>query len=263
MYASAGGMVLPGKWTEPASTFQRDTFHDKLVFVLLLMFGMPVVSTYWLSFQPNVVYWVGRQGRFVVFICATWLLVGYGLLKRSLANRRAFAILLIAFPACALMINGAFIKLTALNASTQLQSEDCTSFQGKFRMEAAWQAAHDILESCTAEQAQITGAPINEVAALMKLEDCSDYVRSLPQWRNEWLYLQTLERTDHCSGWCRQHEPLWMPGRKVSPYVTRDRCSLTAAVDLDTQVRRTSMQIIVYCVVFMIVILLLLGWAGL
>lgn len=241
----------------------RDPIFDKLVFVLLLMFGMPLINTYLLSLQPSVVFWVGTYGRVIVPVVFVCIVVSYSFMHRGFAKRRPAITVLIVLPSCAMMLSAHVHKLIALNASTQLATEDCESFKGKMRLEAAWQTASDLRDACIERKMNITGAPQAEIDLITKFDECPGYAEGLKQWNGEWTYLQALERTEHCAGWCIPSKPLWvLADNDEQPVGVRDRCSLAAAYSLDSVVRRTSTQIVVYCLTLLIVLGVLFGWAG-
>jgi len=245
-------------------TDMTDTFHDKLMFVLLLSFGMPAISTAVLAYQSSMIFWVGRFGRILVPMCVIWVLVGFCFSKKDARNRQSSAILLIVLPTCALMIYAQITKLASMDASTQLKTSDCRSFTRKLEVEAAWQAAFDIRAACVADQVNQTGSSETEVSLMLNIKGCRGYKEGLAQWQTEWDYLEGLEKEEYCAGWCSPAHPLWVSPDNhahIRPQV-RDRCSLAAAYNMDTQVRRTTRQIVSYSLLLMILLGVLVGGAG-
>jgi len=243
---------IPGEATPLAvKPRQRDPFHDKLVFVLLLALGPPAILLTWLSFQPAVILWIGRAGRAVAFFALLLVLVGHDLLARGILRRRFAVIVLLVLPAAALGMAAHIHKVRGIDVRSKLEAHDCTSFPGKVRLEEAWHEASVLFDSCIAHQANLTGAPIEELYEVTRLRNCLGYEMGLLNWGVEWDYLENLETSQRCAGWCQLRRPLWGPFLSDKPH---DRCSLAAAQMMTTQVQRTSLQAAVYCMAILVLV---------
>jgi len=240
---------LPGEATPLAAKRQRDPFHDKLVFVILLALGAPAILLTWLSFQTGVILWIGRFGRVVSFFALMFAIVGHDLLARGIMRRRFAVIVLLVLPAATMGIAAHIHKVRALDVRSRLEAHDCTTFPGKVHLEAAWQAANNLYDGCMARQANLTGAPINELKEVTRLKNCVDYETGMVEWGTEWDYLEHLETTQRCAGWCTLQRPLWHPFVTSEPH---DRCSLAAAQMMTTKVQRTALQVASYCMAILV-----------
>lgn len=228
---------------------KRDPFHDKLIFVILLTLGPPAILLTCLSFQPAVILWIGRSGRAVAFFALLFALVGHDLLARGILRRRFAIIVLLVLPAATLGIAAHIHKVRAIDVRSRLEAHDCTTFPGKVRLEEAWQAANTLFDECIARQANLTGAPVVELHEVTRLKNCLGYESKMVDWGVEWDYLEYLETSQRCAGWCELGRPLWGPFLTSQPH---DRCSLAAAQSMTTMVHRAALQAAVYCMAILV-----------
>jgi len=239
----------PGEAAPLVAKRHRDPFHDKLIFVLLLALGPPSILLTWLSFQPAVILWIGRSGRAVAFFALLLAIVGHDLLARGIVQRRFAVIVLLVLPAATLGVAAHVHKVRAIDVRSRLEAQDCTSFPGKVRLEQAWQEANLLFDSCIARQANLTGAPIKELHEVTRLRNCLGYETGMVTWGVEWDYLENLETSQRCAGWCELRHPLWGPFLSYQPH---DRCSMAAAQMMTTQVQRTALQASIYCMAILV-----------
>lgn len=238
----------------------REHFQDKLAFCLLLILGMPGVMCFGISLHPSTRYWVGRQGAVAAIVCLVWVFIGHRVLFRKGVNRSVAVGELLVIPAVGLAMVGESYRLFSLDVISQLGTEDCAAFPGKQKLEAAWVEANELLRGCIAEQAAITGSPVEEIEQVTVVQRCPDYKDRREAWAAEWDYLQLLEERERCYGWCKVRQPVWVT--RESDLGLRggwDRCSLVAAQSLNNKVYRVATQIIFFSVVGLLVTCVLLS----
>mmetsp|Transcript_27671 Transcript_27671/g.54301 ORF Transcript_27671/g.54301 Transcript_27671/m.54301 type:complete len:256 (-) Transcript_27671:51-818(-) len=229
----------------------KDPFHDKLIFVLLLALGPPAILLTWLSFQPAVILWIGRAGRAVSFFALLLAVVGHDLLARGILRRRFAIIVLLVLPAATLGIAAHVHKVRAIDVRSKLEPHDCSTFPGKVRLEKAWEEANVLFDNCIAHQANLTSAPIDELYQVTRLRNCVGYKLGMVKWGVEWNYLEYLETSQRCAGWCVLRRPLWGPFLSFQPH---DRCCLAAAQMMTTMVQRTALQAATYCMAILVLV---------
>jgi len=227
------------------SQHELDTFQNKLTFALLLVISFPVVSCAWTSLNPDMAYWVGLSGFWAAAGSVFWLLVGHAVLSVSSISRRDASLLLLIVPFMLLLAATHHQKFEALSASAQLGLRDCTAYPATERLELAWQDARSLFDNCVQLQVNLTGQPVAEVELVTALPRCPGYSKLLRSHPSELGYLQHLETTHHCSGWCRKHKALFGRTALEGDWV-QDRCSLVAASYVQ-EVERTASQTLIYC----------------
>mmetsp|Transcript_112628 Transcript_112628/g.342813 ORF Transcript_112628/g.342813 Transcript_112628/m.342813 type:complete len:303 (-) Transcript_112628:47-955(-) len=233
------------KAPEPAQPWRGPhLFQDKIVFILMLVLGLPAISCAAIASHPSVLYWVGRSGLVVPTAAMLWVLLSHEFLARKVVKRRLAVILVLVIPTASMMLAAHGHKVTAVGLRAKLETEDCLAFHGKARLERAWQEARQILDACVERQANLTGAPGAEVERVTSLRLCPGYAKGQARWAREWGYLEALEATQRCAGWCSAERPLWRTFLGEAPH---DRCSLVAAEMLGGEVHRTARQVVVYC----------------
>lgn len=219
---------------------RRQSALERAMVLLLTGFCFPMATCYWLSYQPSVLYWIGRKSS-LGLLTIPWLVFGQFLFSGRRTQVAALGIL----PASGLALLGFLHLKNSVNAQSQLRAEDCVSFPKKLRVERAWQAANLALHSCLDQRVQAVGDEglRPELLKVMSLEQCEIYTKERQRWSPEWTYLEALERQNGCVGWCKwAPSPIWA---RSAPPRTADRCSMAAA-DALSEVTTTSKQLIVY-----------------
>mmetsp|Transcript_14932 Transcript_14932/g.42925 ORF Transcript_14932/g.42925 Transcript_14932/m.42925 type:complete len:311 (-) Transcript_14932:79-1011(-) len=228
----------------PQLQIQRAPFQDKLTFFMLVVLGTPLISCAWMSRHPSVIYWIGQSGTLIPVGVVLWVLIGNDLLTRKVVQRRLAVIAVLVLPITALLVTAHVHKLDAVDIHTRLQSQDCTSFPGKVLLEQAWQDAFSVYKRCVHVKRNQTGAPLKELQQVTSVQRCAGYEDGRDKWGKEWDYLEDLERTQRCAGWCTVEVPLW---HNMVDYKPHDRCSWVVAEMMGGQVYRTARQIVFYC----------------
>lgn len=245
-YGSIDGMTgVKVPRTSERGQLQKAPFQDRLTFFMLLVLGMPAISCAWMARNPSVTYWMGQSGLLMPAGVMLWVLLGHDLLSRKVVDRRLGAIVVLVLPIMALLITAHVHKLSALDKYERLKAEDCKHFPGKVRVEQAWQEANKIFDSCVEFHRNLSHAPLRELRLVTEVQNCAGYEVGARSWGGEWAYLEELERSQRCAGWCTVERPLW---HNMVDYKPRDRCSAVAADILRGEVYRTARQVVFYCI---------------
>merc|ERR1719436_954865 len=163
-----------------------------------------------LQSKLTVKYWFGNTWICTVLIVIAWFLICQFLLMTKLMSRIMVPIYMVSIPTAVMTVICQVQTWHMEGAGSVLESADCTSFPVKVHLESSWQRAHDLLQECSQRLANITGADPSETAKLqghLYNYDCPDYSAALETYRKDWEYLQHLETTYLCGGWCSNSEP--------------------------------------------------------
>lgn len=208
-----------------------------LAFALLsvLVFLGAIVKMCYLSFNPNVQYWIGMWPTYIAFLPLACIFVAYAL-HRMVGQPSKFAALLgILGPSALLFIGGYKIAITSLTLSTAFGSTDCITNPQMYNLGLDYKKAVEFKAACK---------PVANTTSTPKtIEECAGYATAF-KGNKGWQYLSQLEKTSSCGGWCEATTPLWgLPG------AVQDPCSSVAADALKTEVLYPSMQIAIYNIV--------------
>lgn len=236
--------------------------QDKLIMMLMLLFGPPIVFCAWMSTHPSTVFWVGLNGFWGAFVSLIWVLLGHHTLASGWLNKRTVTVLVFVIPSFVLLYVAKEHKMVALQTYDMLLAQDCNSFAKKAHLQQAWENALQLHSACVDYQVNVTGAPREDVETMTQVSRCPGYVKSYRLWAKEWDYLQKLEEREDCSGWCSVHAPLWTvsPRDSRQSWMPRESCTQVAASILKAKVFRTSEQVIAYCLVVIALLGILIGF---
>lgn len=222
------------------------------------VFGYPVTVGMHLSQEPSVVYWIGWSAR-LVLVVPLMLVICH--ILHLIAGRPRFYIVFFStvVPAGLLMV---IANLHLVNLSTKtdaLLSADCTADNDKQDLRRAWKAANDIFVGCggSAAAASARFADLGTKVAQFRgsesprphqaegpISKCEAYTQALTSksyqnYFESWSYLMSLERSQHCSGWCDSGDAMWTYEE------TRDLCNQAAGAVLFSVVKPAAVRMLV------------------
>lgn len=247
--ASEGGLVDAfASSSDPGRPLLEKIFSkDRFLLMLMVVLSPPVVACTMLSFNTSALYWIGDIGFSAAGGAILWASVGQVVIYRGLASLRTATVLAVLLPTGGLMMAAHLYRTAAVNLSSRLHSLDCgRQFFEKHNLQVAWLAAEKILEDCVSARADVSGmSTYEQVQAVMPVTHCPGYEEGLAKWEGEWAYLEALEETHHCAGWCEFSEkPLWGVFGNKKPH---DRCTLAASAVMSDLVYRSAFQVEIYC----------------
>lgn len=226
--------------------------EDRILLMLMLLLGPPVVACALLSLNTSALYWIGDVGLTSAAGALLWATVGQVVMHRRLLTRRTSCVLAVVVPTAGLLWAAHTHRTYAVYFSSRLHNKECgTSFHAKNHLQKAWLAADKIHAQCVSTRANVSEGVVadSQVEAVQPVSHCPGYEEGLETWGSEWAYLEALEGSHHCAGWCEFSEkPLWRVFGNPNP---QDRCSLAASGVLSGLVYRTAKQVELYCVVLL------------
>lgn len=115
----------------------------------------------------------------------------------------------------------------------------------KLQVDYAYRSAAQIFDTCVQRVALSTNSTAEATALLLDVTDCSEFKTApsdvIKEYKDEWAYLQKLEETEGCSGWCTPGEPtIW-----TRQHYVLDLCSKAAGNVISGKVMRSAMQLLV------------------
>lgn len=171
----------------------------------------------------------------VIVVCVLFVLVVCHFLHLRAGRPRFWPTMFsTVFPAVVLAISGYFVTMPLKHIGDDLRSPDCTSNSRKFEVETAYRKALEIFDSCVTRVAVATKASVKETAPLLDLTDCAEYKSAgeFSKYGREWVYLEALEKSQFCSGWCTPGSPaLW-----TRNHDTLDLCASVSGIVLQEKV---------------------------
>eukprot|EP00416_Gambierdiscus_australes_P039736 CAMPEP_0171096398 /NCGR_PEP_ID=MMETSP0766_2-20121228/44569_1 /TAXON_ID=439317 /ORGANISM="Gambierdiscus australes, Strain CAWD 149" /LENGTH=258 /DNA_ID=CAMNT_0011555369 /DNA_START=64 /DNA_END=837 /DNA_ORIENTATION=+ len=217
-------------------------FEVKLTFITSVLLFYPVMICMLLHSKWVVQFFIGHWALYTAVVVPIWVLMcHFAIVNRVLSIRVAPIFMIViptAFLACACQIQAWQFN----SQETILLSKDCDSFLLKARLDRAWQKANSILNQCTADLVRVTGATRKETQLIARLEECKGYEEAVGEFGSDWNFLEYMERSDHCGGWCTVQLPIWKQST-----VPSDSCSLAVARQLVGNISLMGFQVTVYC----------------
>lgn len=225
-----------------ASRFvHKVAFEVKLTFFAALLFLYPTMLTGLLASRPTYNYWCGSWLLAIIILVPAWLFLCHGAVSKGWVSHGMSPFVTILLPAAVLAILYQVHWWRFGGQGVALISDDCQSFQGKAELEASWQEAHSLFQTCAENMAKEAGAPLRQEALILQFHKCDGYNEQFAKHGRDWTYLASLEKEYGCGGWCSQHAPLW-----YAQTLTRDSCSKVAARVMIDGVALTMRQLIAY-----------------
>lgn len=221
---------------------RRGLWPGIMTLCLFAVFGPPLIAAWRVSTDPSAKYWIGGWPFWICVVVVALIVVCH--FWQLLAGRpRFFPILLSgAIPALVIMVAGYFVMVPIGGVVQELASTDCVTYDRKVEVENAYRSALELFDSCVTRVAQATESTVQVTAPLIDLTDCAEYKSSkdFQLYGREWAYLQALEDTQFCSGWCTPGSPaLWSRNHDVM-----DLCSNTASIVLQGKVKRLAVRMV-------------------
>lgn len=215
-------------------------FPDLFIFVCLLIFVFPFVKSCSLVVDVSVRFWVGEMFWVVTVLPLLLLLVGHAIHHKRKAPSKTAVVASLLGTSLVLGLTANHVVMRASDVGTLLASGDCSASDEKFEVEEAWQAAWRFWLEC----AYTDGGVISFGASDRGIHDCSGY-EALRVEQPSWGYLQQMEETYGCAGWCAPGRLLW--GGSAGFYDVRDHCSAVASEALSTKVLHLAVQVATSC----------------
>lgn len=229
-------------------------YEVKIAFFIAIVLFYPVAMMCLLQSKPTIKYWFGDTWVCTVLIVVAWFLMCQFMLLADMMPRTFVPIYMISIPTAVMTIVCQVQTWHLEGSGSALEASDCLTFPVKAQLENSWQKAHDLLQECTQQLTNITGASISETRKLQGHSyyyDCPKYSKALHIYRKDWEYLEHVERAYLCGGWCSPSEPLWTISTNPRSKQGRlqDSCSKAVGRDMMGQMLLMGTQVTTYMAV--------------
>mmetsp|Transcript_13449 Transcript_13449/g.22146 ORF Transcript_13449/g.22146 Transcript_13449/m.22146 type:complete len:256 (+) Transcript_13449:79-846(+) len=201
----------------------------------ILCFSGAIVRFCRLAFDPIVANLFGVWPLCAAIGPLILILVAFLInLTKCLPGRLA-ALIGIVGPSIVLFFGAYRLGIESLGMSAGFVSTDCVTFQRKYELSQSWKAASDFKAGCS-------GAST--------IQECPNYEGELAK-NPDWNFLQYLETSTGCGGWCAPGKTLW-----VFPSGVRDPCSVVVGEALSARVFYPAIQLAIFntAILFMSVV---------
>jgi len=235
-----GSIIVDESVSEKRSDRYQEVYPAVLTIALFALFASAIVNGVSLSQEPNAKYWVGEFGYAVLAIP---VILVFAHIVQSYHRRPLFYAVLLscAIPPLTSMVIGYNYFLPSTEVADRLLSTDCTTFRQKYYIEQAYKAASVFFHECLASEAKNKSATVEAVKKDMVISMCPGYNPTAHGYPREWAYLQSLEQSEQCSGWCFVGEgALWTHNP-----LSWDSCSAASGMTMKHTVARNAQRMVV------------------
>jgi len=176
-----------------------------------------------------------------------WIVVSYLFFIFKLIGKGTATVFLLVLPCTVLAISSELQELQFQFIASALEVQDCSSNYDKAHVQQAWEVAKKTSVQCDKYLKNVTGASAKELAKVRRFENCPGYDEALVTYKKEWTYLQQLEHTYQCGGWCVPDYPLWETSK-----TPLDSCALAAGHSMGSSIKHMGSQVAVFSFIVMI-----------
>lgn len=229
------------------------TFATQAFLGTLLIFSPPFLQVLDLAHDPDVNYWCGSKVlKFTVLMPAFFLLV-YLAHSETKSPRRDGLIVSFLFPSLFYFFVGFWLLFLSNNLADQVHSAECGDTVAALNMspmcslQRAWKDAAEFHGKCVRDARVRT----------LGVGQCDAYaleIAAVPGRREQWEYLEHLERSSGCAGWVEHGPHLW-----VQDWGDWTTCAEVVAATLRGKLNYSAYQLMVYSVIALVVGL---GWVA-
>mmetsp|Transcript_100181 Transcript_100181/g.188771 ORF Transcript_100181/g.188771 Transcript_100181/m.188771 type:complete len:268 (+) Transcript_100181:147-950(+) len=222
-------------------------FEVKLFIAAGMLLSYPLVICVLFGFKPSVAYWLGNWTfRMAVFIMI-WELVLFFTFVTKFIRKGAATIFMLILPAAVMAVACQLQEVNFKSISAMLISPDCHASPAKAQIQASWEAAGVFFDNCTKTLADGQGVSVEETRLVTPMYTCPGYQKEALKYGKDWVYIQGLEETYRCGGWCFPDKPLW-----YFSATAMDSCSLVSGRAMQRSISSLGMMVAVYACVVML-----------
>jgi len=220
------------------SRFQAIPYEVKLFFAVVVLLSWPMSSIYFLYQKPSVAYWFGHFEEILGAGIIIWTVIVYFIFVAKMIGRGTATVCLLVLPCTILAMSSELQELQFQFIGQALLSQDCSSHHTKVEIQGAWAAAKNVSTNCNKYLQDITGSPLEELEKIRRFENCPGYWEARAGHEKEWAYLQGLETSYQCGGWCTPDYPLWAVSK-----TPLDSCALAAGYAMGHSIDHMGSQV--------------------
>lgn len=209
-------------------------FPMAYTFFCVFIFVSPITKLARVVNDSQVYHWIGEAPQVVVWLPVIFIVFAHILHRQRRGPNRLAVIISLIGSSVVLLILSHTVMTRSVILGSQFFSTDCTSFGEKAALERSWQAARTFQAGCGASSDSGFGSLVSH---------CPGYSRELIS-NPSWAYLESLERRFACGGLCTSDRQLW----SYHGAHEADSCAVALGGMMQWDVRRQSMQVMVYSI---------------
>lgn len=216
-------------------------FATQVLLTSLLIFVHPFVLTLDLAHDRDVRFWCDGHVFMATLVIPLLFFFLYFAHTETKRPRREGVIASFVLPCLLYFFVGFWLVFQSQNLYDRVSSDECgaRSHGPIAELEVAWQDAAKLHSQCWAKRGH-AGRPLG-------IAQCDEYnqaIAAVPGRREQWEYLEHLERASGCAGWCEHGPHLW-----VQDWGDLTTCSDVVAGTMRGKVNFSAHQLMVYAVV--------------
>lgn len=186
------------------------------------MFVMPIYLVLNVGEDPTARQWFPHLTRIVIVLPVLYFIT---LLVHQFKGRpsRVLVTLSLIGSCLVLLIISNILLMEAYEMTPMFAAEsDCMSWQPKREMQGSWELARTYYATCAQDLAKKNNITFAAAVSQYRIQDCPKYNEDVTL-HPDWAYLDYLEATQWCSGWCTAGQSIWTKQR------VQDACSPVVA----------------------------------
>jgi len=219
-----------------------------LAFLLfsLALFVLPSYLVWYVGEDVNARMWFPHITRLVLILPAVYIITYIAHVIKRAPSRFFVSVSLIGSCVMLLVISD-LILLEAYEKGPMFASEnDCMSWGEKREMQNQWELARTYYANCMDQMAKEEKIPFASAVADLRIQDCPNYA-NISAVHPDWAYLESMETTQFCGGWCTASPPLWTKTK------VQDACAPVVSEIINDKIVWSLKQVCVYAVFALLV----------
>lgn len=222
-------------------------FPTAFLLFSLAVFVMPIYLVWSVGEDPNTKQWLPRITRLVMILPVVYFITFWVHVFKRAPSRLFITLSLIGSCVMLLIISDGLL-IDAYEKGPMFASVgDCMSWGEKRAIEQQWEFARTYYANCMNDMSKKQSLPFAAAVHDLRIQDCPTYA-NVSAVHPGWAYLEYLETTQHCGGWCTASPPIWTKGN------VQDACSPIVAQIIQDKIAYSLKQVCVYSVFTLFVV---------
>jgi hypothetical protein len=249
--ASVGFIANPSKTIFEVPPGVLKMFPTAFLLFSLAIFVMPCFLVWYVGQDLNAQQWLPHLTNLVFILPFVYIITFIAHVLKKGPSKLFVSLSLIVSCALLLIVSDVLLMDAYEKIPLFAASGDCMSWGEKRMIEQEWKAAASYYASCMNDKATEENIPYAAAVQSLRITDCSDYA-TVSVSHPAWDYLQELEHTAQCGGWCTASPPLWTKGK------VQDACSPVVAQAMRDNIAWVLKQVVLYTVFALLMVSVIL-----
>jgi hypothetical protein len=216
-------------------------FPTVFLMFTVAMFVMPIYLVLYVGEDPSTQQWFPHVTHIVVVLPIYYVLTFLVHMGKGAPSRMFITVSLIGSCLTLLIISNFILMEAAQMAPMFASASDCLSWAPKREMQAEWELARTYYATCMNDMAKKENVTFAAAVSDYRIQNCPNYSTAVGL-HPSWEYLEHLESTQFCGGWCKSAPAMWTRDH------VQDACSPVVAEILNDKVIWCLKQVCFYTV---------------